>query len=65
MTGVEKCSLNVSATLLDCNDTTARPGVSEYSMFGEWDGGFWGPKKISVEPLEENRAFCQRLFHLT
>ncbi len=57
VSGAEKCSFNVSATLLDCSDTTAKPGMREYSVFGEWDGGSWGPKTINAEPLEENRTF--------
>ncbi len=61
--GVEKCSFSVHSTLLDCSDITAKPGMREYSMYGEWDGGSWGPKRITVEPLEENRTFCERLPH--
>ncbi len=55
--GSEKCSFNVDNRLKDCTDETATAGRNEYSVFGEWQDGSWGPKKAAIETLTENRTF--------
>ncbi len=53
--GSEKCSFSVDKILKDCTDESATTGRNEYSVFGEWQDGSWGPKKAAIETLTENR----------
>ncbi len=55
--GSEKCSFSVSSVLKDCTDDSATTGRNEYSVFGVWQEGSWGPKKAAIETLTENRKF--------
>ncbi len=54
--GSEKCSFSVDSVLKDCTDESATGGRNEYSVFGEWQGGSWGPKKAVIETLSEDRT---------
>ncbi len=53
--GSEKCSFSVDNILKDCTDERATSGRNEYSVFGEWQDGSWGPKKAAIETLTKNR----------
>ncbi len=55
--GSEKCSFAVGSVLKDCTDGNATSGRNEYSVYGVWEDGSWGPKKAAIETLAENRMF--------
>ncbi len=56
--GAEICSMAVGGMLSDCTDTTAPHGRNQYSIFGEWQGGPWGPNRADAETLTENLVYC-------
>ncbi len=55
--GFEKCSFSVDSVLKDCTDESATSGQNEYSVFGEWQDGSWGPRRAAIETLSEDRTY--------
>ncbi len=61
--GSEKCSISVDSVLIYCTDESATSGQNEYSVFGEWQDGSWGPKRAAIETLSGDRMFPSPTIH--